>query len=121
VTALALSTPDAQKLAGILGMLGSAHAGERDAAAMAADKLVRERGLTWPIVLGIEPAADISEPTDTEMIRACRDHIRFLDDWSQDFIENIARQVARGRRLSLKQRAVLLRTYRVVRQRGGPS
>jgi hypothetical protein len=121
VTALALPTRDAQKLAGILGMLGSAHAGERDAAALAADKFVGERGLTWPVLLGIERPSDSAVPSDTEMVRVCLDHIQFLNDWSADFIESIARQVARGRRLSLKQRAALLRTYAVVRQRGGPS
>ena len=87
---VALPVRDAQKLARILGMLGSAHAGERDAEALAADQLVRERGLTWPALLGIEPAANIWERTDKEMIQVCLDHIRFPNDWSQDFIESVA-------------------------------
>jgi hypothetical protein len=112
-----LPTRDAQKLAQILGMLGSAHAGERDAAGLAADKFVRDRGLTWPALLGIGPAAAMSEPTDDEMIRACLDHIRFLDDWSQGFIEDIARRVACGQRLSSKQKAKLVRLYEVTKER----
>jgi hypothetical protein len=42
----------ADKLTKILGLLGSDHPGERDAAAQAANKLVRERGLTWGDVIG---------------------------------------------------------------------
>lgn len=38
---------DRDKLARVLGMLGSAHDGEIAAAARAADALVRQSGLTW--------------------------------------------------------------------------
>jgi hypothetical protein len=39
------------KLARILGRLGSEHAGERDAAALAASRFVQARDTTWPAVL----------------------------------------------------------------------
>lgn len=46
-----LSSADRTKLAKLLGLLGSAHAGERDAAGLAAERLVRGAGLTWRQVL----------------------------------------------------------------------
>ena len=45
--ATSLTDNDTTKLAAILGMLGSNHAGERDAAALAACRFIRERGLQW--------------------------------------------------------------------------
>ena len=42
-----------QRMAKILGMLGSEHAGEREAAAKLADALRRESGLTWDQLLGL--------------------------------------------------------------------
>jgi hypothetical protein len=44
------------RLAKLLGMLGSAHIGERAAAAAMADQLIREHGLTWSDVLGGSPS-----------------------------------------------------------------
>ena len=46
MTAL-LDPNTAGKLARICGMFGSDHAGERAAAAEMADRLLKERGLTW--------------------------------------------------------------------------
>lgn len=43
------------RLAKILGMLGSAHAGERDAAFLAAERILKEAGLTWYDVFDIPP------------------------------------------------------------------
>jgi len=43
------------RLAKILGMLGSAHAGERDAAFLAAERVLKEAGLTWYDILDIPP------------------------------------------------------------------
>lgn len=52
----ALPSPDAQRLAKLLGMLGSAHDGEVIAAARQAEKLIRKHGATWPGILGISDA-----------------------------------------------------------------
>jgi hypothetical protein len=41
------------KLVKVLGMLGSAHAGERDNAARTATRLLQEAGLTWYDVLDV--------------------------------------------------------------------
>jgi hypothetical protein len=42
-----------KRLVRILGMLGSDSAGERDAAALAAARMVKEAGLTWYDVLNV--------------------------------------------------------------------
>lgn len=42
-----------KKLARILGMLGSANPNERDNAAIAAARMVKEAGLTWYSVLNV--------------------------------------------------------------------
>jgi hypothetical protein len=68
MTARALDPVSADKLTKILGLLGSDHPGERDAAAQAANKLVRERGLTWGDVIAAPPTL----PTHYPRIRAWR-------------------------------------------------
>lgn len=48
-----LSPAERTRLVGILGMLGSAHDGERSAAAALASRLVRDKGITWDaLILG---------------------------------------------------------------------
>jgi hypothetical protein len=47
----ALSSSERAKLAAILGRLGSNHAGERDAAALAATRFISAKDVTWPSVL----------------------------------------------------------------------
>jgi hypothetical protein len=46
-----LTAADRAKLGAILGRLGSDHAGERDAAALAANRFILARDMTWPDVL----------------------------------------------------------------------
>jgi cupin superfamily acireductone dioxygenase involved in methionine salvage len=65
MSAAVLTAIDAHRLVKLLGMLGSHHDGERAAAALMADRLVRERGLTWRDVI--------------VMPREARDHD--LDGW----------------------------------------
>jgi hypothetical protein len=45
---------DRDRLAKILGMLGSGHPGEVSTAGKAAHELIRDAGMTWPEVLGLE-------------------------------------------------------------------
>jgi hypothetical protein len=47
----ALSRTDRKRLAKLLGMLGSDHAGERDNAALAIERMRRELGLSWAELL----------------------------------------------------------------------
>lgn len=46
-----LSAPDRERLLKVLGLLSSDHAGERDAAALAAMRFLHERNITWSDVL----------------------------------------------------------------------
>ena len=52
---------DAARLTRVLGMLGSEHAGERAAAALAADRLIKRLGLSWQEIL--TPPHDASRDT----------------------------------------------------------
>ncbi len=51
-----LDAAAAERLAKILGLLGSSHAGERASAAAKADALVRSAGLTWRDVVMPSPS-----------------------------------------------------------------
>jgi hypothetical protein len=110
---------DLKKLAKLCGMLGSGHAVERANAAAAADKLVRERGLTWPILLGTEqlPADNV---TDSDCVNFCRAHRRSLNDWEREFVDGIAGYISRGWPLSVKQRNRLAKLYQKAKH-GGPA
>jgi hypothetical protein len=55
-----LSEADRERLAAILGMLGSAYAGERSAAALQAEAFMRKRHMTWADLLAVEPPAETS-------------------------------------------------------------
>jgi hypothetical protein len=74
-----MTTPvDADRLAKLLGMVGSKHDGEALNAARAADKLVREAGLAWPDVIASSalPILPNSE----------------LTPWEHDFLSSLRRQ-----------------------------
>jgi hypothetical protein len=59
-----MTDTDRQRLAGILGMLGSDHAGERAAAALQAEAFRRRHGLTWAELLALpEPTPEPPEWT----------------------------------------------------------
>lgn len=61
-----LTNTERQRLAAILGMLGSAHAGERAAAALQAEAFRHKHGLTWGEVLANEQAAQAEEVSEPE-------------------------------------------------------
>lgn len=48
-----LGAADRDRLTKLCGLFGSDHAGERANAAAMADRLLRDRGLRWPDVLGV--------------------------------------------------------------------
>jgi hypothetical protein len=54
-----LSPRERVRLAALLGMLGSDHAGERDNAGRLAEQLVRGRGTTWQAVLTADEPVNI--------------------------------------------------------------
>ncbi len=47
-----MANADLARLGRILGLLGSEHEGERAAAALAADRLVKRMGAEWPALIG---------------------------------------------------------------------
>jgi hypothetical protein len=82
----------ADRLAKFCGMFGSAHDGERAAAAAKADALVRSLGLTWRDVVVPPIAADLprSEETDWQrMARFCHARQGQLSPRNRDFIQTM--------------------------------
>lgn len=67
-----MQTADLAKLNRILGMLGSDNAGERAAAALAADRLVRKMGTNWWALLG-EPDIGRRRGLHGEAVRTVRE------------------------------------------------
>jgi hypothetical protein len=106
---LALSPPDRERLAKLLGMLGSKHQGERDAAGLAADRLVRAAGLSWSHVVCIPQSEPVHEhhadPLNWRMTAArCRQFETLINRWEDEFLAGLPRFP----RLSAKQRNTLL-------------
>jgi hypothetical protein len=83
-----LTADDAQRLAKLLGMLGSDHVGERASAAAKADALVRSRGLRWTDV--IVPPAQATTTSDWQVMAAyCLDRHWLLTPREFDFVQSI--------------------------------
>ena len=95
-----LSTAVADRLAKLLGMLGSDHDGEVLNAARMADRVLRETGLTWADVIARPQVLAWREPeTLSEAIATALQHPDFLTDWETVFLKSLRRR----RRISLKQ------------------
>jgi hypothetical protein len=97
---------DRERLAKLLGMLGSAHDGEVAAAGRAADTLVRRAGATWPEVL----MAQLLEPADPDQdldvawaVAYCLSFSDRLNDWEIGFCRSLHSRTW----TTTKQRAVL--------------
>lgn len=98
-------SPDVRlKLARVLGLLGSNHPGERDAAGLAADRIIRGAGLSWEDLLGSpsrpprpayhsptgsSPASGLAFRADVQL---CLRHCRALTDWERGFLDTVARR-----------------------------
>jgi hypothetical protein len=112
----ALSPDLRERLTKLLGMLGSAHDGERAAAGRLAHQLVAGAGLTWRDVVAPKvlppPQPSWREPeTPQEAAAACIAFGWCLTEWELNFVKDIA-----GRpRLSPRQIAVLERIVAKVR------
>ena len=116
MTAVAHLPPDiVDKLAKVLGMLGSDFDGEVAAAGRRADAMVKGAGLTWGQV--IAPAAPRPEPphrpprrwrrvvSPTDGAALCLHWPEVLTGWEADF----CRSIVGKRRISAKQAAVIER------------
>ena len=126
---MGFSPADRSKLAAVLGLLGSPHQGERDAAALAADRLVRGRGLAWSDVLGGAETSRRREvspppPPPPAYHGPCADHVGnlatcaqrpdLLTSWEAAFLRGLA-----GRKLlSSRQREILAEMAAKVRAAG---
>ena len=106
------SLADLRRLAGVLARLGSPHDGEKLAAAHLADQFIRDRKVSWSDVLHAEPPlAVVIQPTEPRYWRQCAEELLFehqgaLSAWEETFLQSI---LERGRGLSARQEAVLLR------------
>lgn len=115
------SPADRRRLAAVLELLSSDKAGERQAAAEAAHRLVRQSGARWADVLTDNPEAPWLRvqrrqtrvegfpyarwPDWRAAAAACRQHRDLFTQWEADFLESLARFP----RISTKQSAVLHR------------
>lgn len=111
---------DRNRLAKVLGLLGSDHPGERDAAALAAMRLVRDAGLTWtdilvPVSLDRPrslPAAASDEWQDD--LNLCIRNRSRLSDWEAQFCSSLMMR----RLLTPAQSAKLRQIAPQLRERG---
>jgi hypothetical protein len=108
-----LSEQDRERLAKLLGLLSSDHAGERASAGLMAWKFIKSRDLTWFEVL--QPVLPVaaerpSGPTSgnwRQVVAHCQRYgadLGLLTTWEEDFLASLA-----GRRFAptAKQLAVL--------------
>ena len=104
-----LAASDRERLARLLGMLGSDHAGERDNAGRAAHRMVQQHGVTWyDVVVTHHPPAYTDDPIGVGWRRtaaACRRYQHLLNRWENDFLIGLPRFP----HLSTKQRSALLK------------
>jgi hypothetical protein len=112
--------PDTRrKLASVLGMLGSDFAGERDAAAQLATRIVRGAGVQWEdLIAGPRPGPRHDPPPDgwRKVAQRCAAYPEWLSDWERGFVAGLAR----WRCLSARQAAALDRIALRLRSRGVP-
>ncbi len=95
-----LARIDLSRLAKFCGLLGSAHHGERAAAALKADRMVRAAGLTWPDVLHADQTARGNSGTNRRQHVVTPGEIlaRYgnqLTGWERGFIASLIRRPGR--------------------------
>jgi len=101
----ALPQADRTKLVKLLALLGSDHPGERDAAGLAAHRLLQKRGLSWEDALTPQPA-ERRLPEHTTWRATCArlmENPRALRPWERTFVADLPNFP----RISVKQRYVL--------------
>ena len=107
-----LAASDRERLARLLGMVGSDHAGERDNAARAAHRLVQQHGITWFDLVVLPPPPDGDDPDADPMgadwrrtAAACSRYPHLVNRWEAGFLAALPRFP----RLSPKQRSILVK------------
>lgn len=83
-----LSADDRRRLAGVLARLASDHAGERDAAANLATRIVRDRNVNWLDVLQPDPPAQERStwPPGGGDLVVCLRWLGELSPWETGFV-----------------------------------
>jgi hypothetical protein len=101
----ALPQADRTKLVKLLSMLGSDHAGERDAAGLAAHRLLQKRGVSWEDALNPRPIERRLPEHATGRTTCARllEKPGALRPWEQKFVADLPT----FGRISVKQRYVL--------------
>lgn len=92
---MGLGAPDIERLGKLLGMLGSDHDGERASAALMANKLVLEQGMTWPEILEPLKAACAAARSPLPHRRdalACLGHPHLWSEKEAEFLANMSRR-----------------------------
>ena len=112
-TTVSLPSSTTSTLLKCLGMLGSDQAGERSAAALKADQIVRSNGLTWADLIRVPAKQQTCDWRD--MLDFCAAHFYSLRERERDFIDNLAGWRAP---LSEKQQAWLIAIYARLRREG---
>ncbi len=119
---MSLAPADRTKLARVLALLGSDQPGEVAAAARAADRLVRGRGLSWSDVLQ-QPSTPLLSPRSSRHedpaavdLRTCGQRPDLLTAWECAFVADLAKVASR--RFSARQRAILADVAAKVRAAG---
>jgi hypothetical protein len=118
-----LTPSDRTRLVKLLGMLGSAHDGERASAGLLATRLLRDRGLSWDDLLQprLPPPKTDSRPqwpasADWRtQVAVCRVQTHLFNAWEQKFLHGLPRL----RRLSLRQHEILAKLRDRARSAGG--
>src|SRR5262245_9013681 len=77
-----------ERLIKLLGMLGSAHDGERAAAGLKAHELIRRHGLQWSDI--IAPPLAPQTPNWRDKVRSCFEHLHRLNDRERQFVLTLA-------------------------------
>jgi hypothetical protein len=99
---------DRERLARVLGLLGSSHDGEVLVAARQAERLRAEAGLTWPEILHPRLPAPQRQHQHVETVADAIDYaLEFQDKltaWEINFLRTLRRQRTP---ISTKQRAIL--------------
>jgi hypothetical protein len=106
---------DRDRLAKICGLFSSAHDGERAAAALLADQLVRTAGLTWQQIIPnpvLTTSTPIEPADDLDNVDICLANLDALTPWELDFVHGVAewrgplseKQIRLLRRLAAKAR-----------------
>ncbi|MCP1335157.1 hypothetical protein [Futiania mangrovi] len=91
----ALDDQTRDRLAKLLGMLGSDHDGERAAAGLKADRLVKKIGASWYDILKPQETTRAADPVWRdprdwrEALALCLRYSEWLNDWEDEFCRSV--------------------------------